>query len=63
LLAAEGMVNEFGTFRKVAVAKLMQQPGGTERQQAAKLALTEFHRKNVRGRISAFYQAAKQRLS
>ena len=63
LLAADGMGDEWNNFKRAAVSKLALQPGGTERQQAAKAALNAFHQRNVRGRISAFHQAAKQRLS
>jgi len=62
LLASEGMSNEWGNFKRAAVGKLMQQAGGTERQVAAKSALAAFHRSNVRGRITAYHQAARMRL-
>jgi len=62
LLAAEGMSAEWPGFRKVAAAKLMQQSGGTEKQQAAKAALLALSRVNLPGRIVAFHQAAKRRL-
>jgi hypothetical protein len=56
-MVAEGVGNDWNAVRGAAIAKLMQQPGGTERQRAARAALTDFHRLNIKGHVTSYHQA------